>query len=60
MNHFHLIEGRVEISHASLCFVLHGACSDLQDTVCVGGGLVCVCGDGVCMCVWVRVWCVWG
>ena len=61
MNHFHLIEGRVEISHASFCFVLHGACSDLQDTmwVCGWGWGVHVCvGEGV-VCVGIRAWCAW-
>ena len=33
---FHLIEGWVKITQASLGFVLHAACSDFQNTACGG------------------------
>lgn len=58
---FNLIEGRVEITHTSLCFGLHAACSDFQNTVCGGMRVWCVevrCVGGVWCEGWVRMVCV--
>ena len=59
---FHLIEGWVEITHTSLCFGLHAAGSDFQNTVWkprvgrVWCGWVGGMGVGWGWCVGVKVW----